>query len=312
MLALLSKIANVRRFVATFYLAWLQLPAAPEKLLTRSRRIYTVQCIALALLVSSGSSFLIDWYVGDHRAQILSTLNNTQLKLSELVKLQKEEKNRRFVQDNIKIFGLEKANLADSLQQLSRANTFSRIVSPAVYPLIVGAASLVFAFVTTRRATEDFEDGRTLFHFSFVSFVTLFTIIFVPMLVSHTQFSFIYEITRVRDFNLECWLGVSDPEATKLLVHAAQSIANDTGVFYKLERAVEGVLPYILALLILCVAWTLIRIKLLTKLPTRKVLLGSFCAMLVYTTFNVVYAAVAPSYAWVQLPPEPCIDQDAG
>jgi hypothetical protein len=310
MLTLLSKIANVRRFASTFYLAWLQLPAAPEKLRTRSRRIYTAQCIALALLVSAGSSFLVDWYVRDHRAQILSTLNDAQLKLSELVRGQSDEENRRFVEDNIKIFGLNKANLADALQQLSRANTFSRIASPAVYPLIVGAASLVFAFVTVRRSTDDFRNNRTLFHFAFISFVTLFTVIIVPMLVTHTQFSFVHEITRVRSINLECWIG-SDPEAQKLLLQTARLIANDADVFYKLERVVDRVLPYILALLVLCVAWTLTRIKLLTRIPTRKVLVASLCAMIVYVGLNTVYAAFAPSYAWVQPPSAPCIDQKA-
>lgn len=311
MLTILSKIANVRRFVWTFYLAWVRLPVRTEELLTISRRVYTAQCVALALLVSSGSTFLVDWYVRDHRANIISELRSAQLKLSELIRLQKDEENRRFVENNIKILKLDETNLGNALQQLSRAASFSRIASPAIYPLIVGAASLVFAITTTRRSTEHFSNVQTLFHFTFLSFVIVATVIIVPVLAIHTQASYINEITRVRSVNLECWIGVTDPDGPKILLETARNVGRDAGVFYTLDRIASWLFGYVLFLLALGLAWTCVRISLLTRVPARKVMAGSFCAVIAFTTLNLLFAAVAPSYAWVEPPPEPCVSLKA-
>jgi hypothetical protein len=129
----------------------------------------------------------------------------------------------------------------------------------------------------------------------------------LPVVVIDTQFSFIYEITKVRRINLECWIGVTDPDAPKILLRMAQSIGREAGVFYNLQREAQRFFPYALVLLALGIVWTFTRIKILTSIPTRRVMMGSFCALVAYATLNLVYAAFAPSYAWVEPPPEPCV-----
>jgi ABC-type multidrug transport system fused ATPase/permease subunit len=310
MRALLGKIASVRWFVRTLYVAFFQVPTAPERLLTRSKRLYTAQCVALMLVASLGSWLLIDSSVRESRSEIVSALRHAELELSQLVRLQKNDDNRRFVEANVAKFEQIESAFAEIPGQLFGTLTFSRLVAPVVYPLIVGLCSLIFAFSAAGRL--EWRKICTLFHFTFLSFITLFTLIFAPILMIHTQFSLIRELTYPHDVNLECWLYVSDSNAPNIMVELAKVIAAKARPYYRLEGIANQLLPWVAIILVAGIFWSVVRIRLLTGLSTRRVLFGALMAAIAYSLLNTGYAAVAPHYTLFQAPHEPCIDGKHG
>jgi hypothetical protein len=258
------------------------------------------------LVASLGSWFLIDSCVRESRSEIVSALRHAELELSQFVRLQKDDENRRFVEANVAKFGQIETAFAEVRGQLFGTLTFSRLVAPVVYPLIVGLCSLIFAFSAAGRL--EWRKNCTLFHFTFLSFITLFTLIVAPIAMIHAQFSLIRELTYPHDINLECWLYVSDSNAPSIMVELAQVIAVKAKPYYRLERFADHLLPWVAIILVAGILWIVVRVRLLTGLSTRRVLFGALMAAIAYSLLNTGYAAMAPHYMLVQAPPGPCID----
>src|SRR5689334_1779965 len=100
----LKRMANITWFCFTFYLAWLQIPATPQILIRRSRKIYAAQCVALILIVASGSAFSVNWYVQDNTKNILHALRDAQFELYRVVGSNISAEDRQYILDTIRIF----------------------------------------------------------------------------------------------------------------------------------------------------------------------------------------------------------------
>ena len=87
---------------------------------------------------------------------------------------------------------------------------------------------------------------------------------------------------------------------------AISSIATEAKPSYQLEAVVDRLIPYVIVFLIASFIWTVVRIGLLTRMPASKVIIGTFCAAIVYVALNVTYSAFIPTHTWVQIP-GPCL-----